>query len=262
MRHSTIGPAEERGRAGEGPAVSWMMAAFSTGPMLPDASTIPNLARALFYISIFAGRECEGRRWVKFESSNGSSWWREDWRRHSAEEVAAGFEGALAHDEAGFEEGAKEVHGALLGDSQSGPEVGGPHTAALAEEIEELLLPGPENEFLAPGFGGEVLNAFPDALQGDGEPFGGVLEPGGEVVARGASGLKSGVVARAVFPVVLVNGEDVVRIEAAAVELPVREGAARAPVAIGEGVSALEPMIQPTFGAHEERPPFSALFNQ
>src|SRR6476659_4204894 len=68
-------------------------------------------------------------------------------RTQSGQNVAAGFPGTEAADEAGFDERAEDIEGALLGDADAVPDLARSKGFVVAEKMKELLLFWAENEF-------------------------------------------------------------------------------------------------------------------
>jgi hypothetical protein len=161
----------------------------------------------------------------------------------SCEDVAAGLLGADALYQASLEEGPEQVESALLGDGQRIPNLARGETLLVAEQLEQLLLFGAQDQLPLFRFRGEFQYARPDTLQGEQQPFGTVVEPTGQVLALLAHGLEGGVVSGAVLPVEFVDGKDVVGIEATAVEFPEGQSATGAAISVREWVDGLETVM-------------------
>src|SRR5258708_6047032 len=117
------------------------------------------------------------------------------------EDVAAGLLGADAFYQSGLNERPQEIESALFGDGKGIPNFARGETFVVAEQMEQLLLSGAQDEFLLFRFCGELLHASPDPLQRQQESFGAVFEPVGQIFALLTYPLQGGVVAGAVLPV-------------------------------------------------------------
>ena len=73
--------------------------------------------------------------------------------------------------------------------------------------------------------------------------LGAILQPGGHVLPVLPDCLESGVIPGSVLPVELVHGENVVGVEAPAVELPESQCSPHPPIPIGQGMDRLESVM-------------------
>lgn len=90
----------------------------------------------------------------------------------------------------------------------------------------------------------ELLHANPDSFESFAESAGAVFQPAGKVIAIGADLGECRVVGRAIFPIVFIDREEVVGVEAPAIEFPEGEGSAGAAIAICKRVNVLKAIVE------------------
>lgn len=126
------------------------------------------------------------------------------------------FLGAGFFDQAGLDQGAKQIHRSLAGDVQRFPDFRRGKATLVAEQLKQLLMFGTQNQL----FGrrcGDCLYSQPGPLQSLLQAFGTILQPTAQVVSFSAYRCQCSVIARPVFPVIFIDGKDVVGVEPAPV---------------------------------------------
>src|SRR3977135_1101725 len=104
----------------------------------------------------------------------------------------------------------------------------------VPKQMEHLLLLRSQHRLFLSGRGRELLHAQPNTPERLAQTFCRVFEPARELAARAANGIEAFIIARPILPVELVHRENVMRIEAAPIQLPERKHSSHAPVAISE----------------------------
>src|SRR5665647_3598398 len=111
--------------------------------------------------------------------------WRSAWSRLRSwppQGVAPRLLAADLLDQTRLEQRAQQVHGALPRHAQRRPDLGRRHTALIAQELQQPLLPRAQHQLLR-CVDAESLYAQPYILQCPAQPLRAVFKPAGEVVA-------------------------------------------------------------------------------
>ena len=99
----------------------------------------------------------------------------------------------------------------------------------------------------------ECLHTQPDVVQSLSKSFRTVFQPRAEIFAFVTNGFQRRIVTRAILPVVLIDLENMVHVESAAVEFPQSKGSSCSAVAICKRVNRLETVVQDCRTQHRRK---------
>src|SRR5437868_14278285 len=89
----------------------------------------------------------------------------------------------------------------------------------------------------------QFLDSSPHPFQRAAQSLGAVFQPARQIVFFLSDLDESGVVARTIFPIILVDRENVMAIESASVQFPQRQHSPRATIPVRERMNRFEPMV-------------------
>src|SRR6185312_5852010 len=109
--------------------------------------------------------------------------------------------------------------------------------------MKQLLLFRPQHQLGLTSMRRQFLDSSPHPLQRSPQSFGTIFQPARQIVFFLSDLEESSVVAWTIFPIVLVDRENVMAVEAPAVQFPQRQHPASAPIPVREWMNRFETMV-------------------